>query len=679
MTPESSDRGPDTPTVAAAGPDNDALLLRLQYRIATAMRSAGSTEQTLRRVLDALVELEGIDCGGIYTFDRAGELTLRVHIGLPDWFIDGAMRYPADSPHATLARGGQPVYQGFKDVPPALLTSVVQREALRAIASVPVAHEGRVVGLLNLASHTHEAIPTDVRGLIEAVAAEIGGVIAFMTAEHERRTSQANLQALFASVEEFMFILDDGGHIVHVNPAVERALGYREEELRGQHVLAVHPPERREEAGRIVMEMLAGSSTRCPVPLLARNGALIPVETRVVQGVWDGKPALFGVSRDVSERLAAQAALQAERDFVRLVMDAVAQGITVTDADGYFEYVNPAYARMLGRPADEIVGRRPEEFTLEEDHAHLAKARAARLQGVTTRYETRLRRADGQIVHGLVTGTPRWPDRPTVGAIAAITDLTEHRRQEEERLRLEQQVHDARRRASLGTMAGGIAHHLNNQLTAVIGNLSLGEMPGLPDDTLRRAMVSARQSAERAADLARHMLTYIGYRTSERGRLTLGPVVRGLVTEFRASLPPTVEVVASIEDTDVVVALGGGEVGQIVRSLLTNAAEAIGLAAGTIRVTLASEGAAALSAAELALRPTDAAQLAVLRVADTGRGMDQEELGRMFDPFFSTKLIGRGLGLALTQGLVEAAGGVITATSAPGRGTTVSVLLPVAR
>ena len=117
----------------------------------------------------------------------------------------------------------------------------------------------------------------------------------------------------------------------------------------------------------------------------------------------------------------------------------------------------------------------------------------------------------------------------------------------------------------------------------------------------------------------------------------------------------------------------------IVRSLLTNAAEAIGLAAGTIRVTLASEGAAALSAAELALRPTDAAQLAVLRVADTGRGMDQEELGRMFDPFFSTKLIGPGLGLALTQGLVEAAGGVITATSAPGRGTTVSVLLPVAR
>ncbi len=677
MTQKLSDRGPEPHPVAGAGHDNDASLLRLQYRIATTLRSAGTTEQSLRRVLDALVDLEGVDCGGIYTFDSAGELTLRVHLGLPDWFIAGATRYPADSPHATLARGGQPVYQSFKDVPPALLTSVVQREALRAIAAVPVSHEGRVVGLLNLASHTHEAIPTDVRGLIEAVAAEIGSVIAFMTAEHGLRTSQANLQALFASIEEFMFILDDGGHIVHVNPAVERVLGYREEELRGQHVLAVHPPDRREEAGRIVGEMLAGSATRCPVPLLTRSGALIPVETRVVQGVWDGKPALFGVSRDTSERVAAQAALQAERDFVRVVMDAVAQGITVTDADGYFEYVNPAYARMLGRPAEEIVGRRPEEFTLEEDHAHLKEARAARLRGLTSRYETRLRRADGQIVHGLVTGTPRWQDRPSVGAIAAITDLTEHRLRQEERLQLEQQVHDARRRASLGTMAGGIAHHLNNQLTAVIGNLSLGEMPGLPDDTLRRAMGSARQSAERAADLARHMLTYIGYRTSERGRLALGPVVNGLVAEFRATLPPSVDVVANVEDADLPVALSGGEVAQVVRSLLTNAVEAIGLASGTVRVTLASEGTITLSAAERVLRPKDAGEVVVIRVADTGRGMDPEELGRMFDPFYSTKLIGRGLGLALTQGLVEAAGGAITATSAPGQGTTVSVLLPV--
>jgi PAS domain S-box-containing protein len=657
----------------------DASLLRLQYRIASALKAAASTEQTLLRVLDALIDLDGIDCGGVYTFERSGELVLQVHIGLPEWFVADATRYAADSPHVTLAKGGQPVYQSFKDVPPALLSSAVRREALRAIAAIPVSHEGRVVGLLNLASHTHEIIPGDARGLIEAVAAEIGGVIAFMTAEHELRTSQENLQALFASIEEFMFILDDEGRIVHVNPAVERVLGYREEELRGQHVLMVHPPDRRDEAGRIVGEMLAGESTRCPVPLLTRTGAQVPVETRVVRGLWDGKPAIFGVSRDVSERVAAQAALQAERDFGRSVMDAVEQGLTVTDADGYFEYVNPAYARMVGRPAAKIVGRQPKDFTVEDDHVRLAEARAARFKGQATRYETRLRRPDGEIVHGLVTGTPRWKDRPTAGAISAITDLTEHHRQEEQRLGLERQVQDARRRASLGTMAGGIAHHLNNQLTAVIGNLSLSEMPGLPDDTLRLAIIEARQSAERAAELARHMLTYVGYRTRVTRVVTLGPVVSAVLAEFGTGLTPSVRVECHIDDEAVRVALGDDEVRQIVLSLLMNSAEAIGVTAGTIAITVAPAAKATLTPEEAGALAESPASLVVLRVTDTGRGMEREELGRMFDPFYSTKLLGRGLGLAITLGLVETAGGTIAATSALGRGTTVSVLLPVAR
>jgi PAS domain S-box-containing protein len=112
--------------------------------------------------------------------------------------------------------------------------------------------------------------------------------------------TRKNYDAFFNSIDEFLFVLDNGGNIIHVNKTVIERLGYSEQELMGQSVLLVHPPERREEAGRIVGEMLAGKAEFCPVPLMAKSGERIPVETRVTAGTWNGAPAIFGVTKDMS-------------------------------------------------------------------------------------------------------------------------------------------------------------------------------------------------------------------------------------------------------------------------------------------------------------------------------------------------------------------------------------------
>jgi PAS domain S-box-containing protein len=135
--------------------------------------------------------------------------------------------------------------------------------------------------------------------------------------EQRLQESEGNLRTFFDTITDFLFVLDDTGKIQRINRTVVDRLGYPEEELLGLSVLHVHPAEQHAEAMRIVAAMLAGQADFCPVPLLAADGRLIPVETRVVAGLWQGKPALFGVSRDVSERRQAESRMRDQLDELR--------------------------------------------------------------------------------------------------------------------------------------------------------------------------------------------------------------------------------------------------------------------------------------------------------------------------------------------------------------------------
>jgi PAS domain S-box-containing protein len=114
------------------------------------------------------------------------------------------------------------------------------------------------------------------------------------TAELAVNVIKNNYETFFNRIDDFLFVLDEQGKILHVNDIVIKRLGYKKEELLGESVLMVHPPERREEAGRIIGEMLAGTAEFCPVPIATKAGWQIPVETRVTKGIWNNRPAIFG-------------------------------------------------------------------------------------------------------------------------------------------------------------------------------------------------------------------------------------------------------------------------------------------------------------------------------------------------------------------------------------------------
>ena len=183
--------------------------------------------------------------------------------------------------------------------------------------------------------HTHQTFETRHRrrdgtlydAEVSASGARIGGESVVITvsrdisarkeAEHRLQESEANFRAFFDTIDDFLFVLDAQGNIQRVNRVVNERLGYAEADLIGQNVLAVHPEPRREEARRIVGAMLAGKADYCPVPLETADGKLIQVETRVVAGQWNGKPALFGVSRDITAQKLAEEQLRESEFFLR--------------------------------------------------------------------------------------------------------------------------------------------------------------------------------------------------------------------------------------------------------------------------------------------------------------------------------------------------------------------------
>jgi signal transduction histidine kinase/CheY-like chemotaxis protein len=264
-------------------------------------------------------------------------------------------------------------------------------------------------------------------------------------------------------------------------------------------------------------------------------------------------------------------------------------------------------------------------------------------------------------------------------AVALERQSAETRRADAERLELERQLLHAQKLESLGILAGGIAHDFNNLLHAVLGNLEVA-VPELPAGSAGRdAAEQAAHAARRATDLTRQLLAYSG-----KGRFVVQPVdVSALVREnanlFRASVPRTCAIELRLAPDLPPVQADVGQIQQVAMNLLTNAADAIGEKCGTVTVatSLRPGGPGALAGSRISgVEP--ASSYVALEVTDTGCGMTEETVARIFDPFFSTKGAGRGLGLSAILGIVRAHGGGLFVDSAPGRGSTVRILLPAA-
>jgi PAS domain S-box-containing protein len=293
--------------------------------------------------------------------------------------------------------------------------------------------------------------------------------------------------------------------------------------------------------------------------------------------------------------------------------------------------------------------------------------------------EYRLRHADGrERTVADFTKVVRNAEGVATHFLGYLVDITERRAQDAEHARIVEQVQHAQKLESLGVLAGGIAHDFNNLLVGVLGNASMAA-EAIPDQSPARPLLDDLQvAARRAAELTRQLLAYSG-----KGQFVIEAVdLSGLVREMGRLLETAVSKKAHVE-ADLpehlpLVNVDATQLRQVVMNLITNASDALGDAPGTISVRTRRMHAtrAWLSTAQVGAH-IDEGEYLVLEVADTGDGMDAAELSRLFDPFYTTKGAGRGLGLAAVSGIIRGHQGAVRITSSRHHGTTVAVLIPV--
>jgi nitrogen-specific signal transduction histidine kinase len=261
--------------------------------------------------------------------------------------------------------------------------------------------------------------------------------------------------------------------------------------------------------------------------------------------------------------------------------------------------------------------------------------------------------------------------------IGTIQDVTNRRQVEEEKRNLERQVQQAQKMESLGVLAGGIAHDFNNLLMAVLGHAELALDEISPMSPARGNLTEIATAARRAADLCRQMLAYAGRASFALERVGLRELVEEMAHLLKTAISKKAILNLNLERGLPPIEADPSQIRQIVMNLIINASEAIGDRSGVITVSVGATRCDDEYLRKTELRDDLAPGLYVhLEVTDTGSGMDAQTRSRIFEPFFSTKFTGRGLGLAAVLGIVRAHKGALKVYSEPGKGTTFKILFP---
>jgi len=498
--------------------------------------------------------------------------------------------------------------------------------------------------------------------------------------EHERNL----LRTLMDSIPDYAYIKDAECRFITTNTAHLRILGLNSiSEVVGKTDFDFFPQDLAEQYYASEQAVI-----RSGQPLfnkvertIDRSGTTIWVMTfkAPLRDRAGNIVGIAGVSRDITQLRLAERALQESEERLRLILENsndVAYKLNL--ATGAFEYISPSSLRWSGHTPEELIARGVKGYLARvhpEDRgrllAHLQTLRARPGGAQVERpsiVEYRAKRTDGEYRWVSQSSTVLWMDdgRP-LAEVGTVRDVTESKNAEEA-------VRAASRMEATATLAGGIAHDFNNLMVGVLGNAELLQMRFSGSPEAMRMLNAIARSAQQAGELAQQMLAFARGGKYQPSVICLNDILSDVLRLEERSFPPRIRIEQSLDPNLWNVKADPVQMGQVIMNLSVNAVEAIE-DKGTI--TIATRNLLVEDSSPQQLPALNPGAYVRLSVSDTGKGMTQETVAHIFEPFYTTKFQGRGLGLAAAYGIVKNHGGHLVVSSELGQGSTFTVYLPV--
>lgn len=276
--------------------------MRIECDLDSVLGDTGGLAETFEKLLDFTLEAKAIDSGIMYVVDElTGDFEAIAYRGLSESFVTSLSRFGPNTLMARLFTTGFPVYKYFSEINMMMPAVNLDYEGLQAMAFIPVKFNNKLVAAIVLGSHTELEIPANSRNLVETIANQVGIIISRMKRDSGIQKSKNNMNSLLDALDEIVFIMDMEGRILHINETLSQSLNYYVRDLEMKDFLMLYPEDWEDDVLSTLDEIMAGKLSACDIPLVSKEGILVPVKSKFTIGDWGGQDVLISISSLIKE------------------------------------------------------------------------------------------------------------------------------------------------------------------------------------------------------------------------------------------------------------------------------------------------------------------------------------------------------------------------------------------
>jgi two-component system cell cycle sensor histidine kinase/response regulator CckA len=472
-----------------------------------------------------------------------------------------------------------------------------------------------------------------------------------------RRLSEAGFEGI---------IISEQGVIVDANTRMAQIIGCKISDLIGSKVSEFVAPE---SLASLEDHIRSGSEERYECFAKRKYGSIFPVEVQGKSLPYEGRMLRITAIRDITERKRAEEALSNEKAFSDAIIDSLPGVFYICDEEGRLLRWNDNERAMTGYTTEEL-SRMNVLHLFREDRELVASKMREVFEFGRASVEVSIVTKSGMPIPFLFSGFRMVADNKRYLVNVGI-DVSE-------RKRLEAQLRHAQKMEAIGVLAGGIAHDFNNILSAIIGYVSLMKMKMKPDDQLQHNAEQILASAERAAKLTHDLLAFSRKQVVNLSPLNINDIICGIQNMLTRLIGENIEFKVRCFPGKLIAKVDKGQIEQVLMNLATNARDAMPQG-GTLQI--ATSVVEVDDSNMIILHDHKSSRYVLITVSDSGVGMDKKTQAHLFEPFYTTKEVGKGtgLGLAITYGIIKKHHGFIYVDSQPGEGTTFNIYLPLVK